>query len=505
MEQRGARVVRTKMLPPPVGGWNARDALSMMRPEDAVGLKNWFPRQSDVITRPGYSLHCATGVTGSSVTQLIPFEYGSYSALIACAGGSIVDASTSTPSSLATGLGNSDWSYDYIGGYVLMANGADVVKSYNGVAIANPAFTGVTLTTLNHVSVFKSRAYFVEANSQSMWYGGIGAVSGALTEFDFSTVASVRGNLIITTHLKGDGGDGGQDDLFMAIFAGGDVLAYTGSDPGDATNWSLVGHYHIGRPLSRLGHARLDDDAYVVTSRGYERLGELTKFGNTLPERLLISSKIQQAVLGDIAAVGANADWRVSLHPAGQMLIVTSPLQGTARRYHVRNINTNAWCEFGDFLAYSWTTFAGDCYFGGAGGKVYAFDNGSITDNGAAIRCDAEQAWTSLGAPGLTKHVQLIKPFVFSGADPALSVNVGSDYAPVTLAAFTSGDASQQSVWNTGVWNVATWGYGQQTFANWYSRNAIGEAIGFRVAVDAEADRVMWNQTVMLYTIGGPI
>jgi hypothetical protein len=502
-ERRGARTSRPAVLPSPVGGWNARDALSEMDARDAVRLRNWFPRQSDVITRPGFSQHCATGESSSEVRQLIPFEYGAYSQMLAAVNGKIFNVTTSTPSSLVTGLTGNDWSYDYLGGLVLMCNGADVVKSWNGAAIASPAFTGPTLTDLNHVAIYKSRAYFVEKNSQSMWYGGTGAVTGALTEFDFSTVASIRGNLMFTTHLKGDGGDGGADDIFLAIFAGGDVIAYMGSDPGDSANWQLVGHYHIGRPLGRLAYVRADDDVYVATNRGHAKLSELSKFGDTAPEKLLISNKIQQAVSDDIASVGESINWRLVVYTKGQMLIVTSPLTGTARRYHVQNINTKNWAEFDGFIAHSWATLGGALYFGGDAGKVYAFDNGSTSDAGTTIRADCQQAWSSLGAPGLNKQVQLIKPFLYGLIDPSVSVNVAADYEQISLASFSNEGANNSAIWDQGIWDQAIWDTGERTFKTWYSRNATGEAIGLRIAVDAPAARVRWNQTTVVFTMGG--
>jgi hypothetical protein len=387
----------------------------------------------------------------------------------------------------------------------MMANGADVVKSYNGVAIASPAFTGVALDTLSHVGVYKSRCYFVKKDTQQMWYGGTGAVAGALTQFDFSTVSSIRGNLSFTTHLKGDGGDGGQDDVFLAVFESGDALAYTGSDPSDPTNWQMVGHYHIGRPLSRLSYLRADDDVYIATNRGLVKMSELTKFGDTAPDKMFATDKVQGAYLEDIETVGESIDWRVSLYPKGQMMMITSPLTGTARRYMVRNINTGAWCEFGDFLAYSWATRVGRCYFGGSGGKVYAFDYGSFTDNGTTIRFDCQQAWSSMGSPGVTKQVQLIRPFFYGSIDPSSSVNVGSDYDPIGLASFGSQGTTTNPVWDTAIWDQATWGYGDLSYAKWYSRNAIGEAIGLRIAVDVPTARVRWNQTIVLFTVGGPL
>lgn len=478
----------------------------MMRPQDAVFMRNMFPRQSNVIARPGFSEHCDT-TASAAVEQLIPYEYAAASKLFAACGGTIYDVSTATPSTPTGGTGFSDnnWSYDYITGYIIMANGVDSLTEYDGTQFATSSFSGVTLTNLNHVHVYKSRVYCVEKSSQSMWYGATGAVAGALTEFDFSSVAAVSGNLVFTTHLKGDGGDGGNDDMFIAVFAAGDVLAYSGSNPSDPTDWALVGHYKIGRPLSRLSYVAADDDVYVITDRGYEQMSRVMSSGSSTEQGALLSDKIQLAVIDQIETYGENIDWRCVVHQKGQMLIMTVP--ATSRRYHVQNINTKSWCEFLDFNANCWAVWEGDLYFGSADdGIVNQFNDGSVSDNGTSIRCDTQQAWSDLGYSSRNKRVTLIKPFIFSDYRPTSSINVGADYNDIPLAVFDSSEsASNQSVWDVAVWDVATWSSALINQARWHSRNAIGTMIGLRYTFDVETSgqRPQWNNTSIIFEVGG--
>lgn len=475
-----------------------------MRPDEAVFLRNWFPRQSFCVTRPGFSLHCNVG-TNAAISCLIPFENQTSTKLLAASSGGIYDATTSSPSTLATGFSNDNWSYAYLSNVALLANGADAVRTYNGTAIASPTFTGVTLTTLEHVSVYKSRAYFVERNSQRMWYGGVAAIAGALTAFDFSTVASIEGNLVFTASLKGDGGTGGQDDVFVAVFEGGDALAYVGSNPGDPTDWALIGHYKIGRPLGRLAYTAADDDIYVVTDRGYERLSEVTKYGRSLPEQRLLSNRIQGAVADIIKSSGASLSWRVCLYQRGQMLLVLAPSSG-ARRHHVQNINTGAWCEFRGIDASSWGVLNGDAYFGHiSDGRIYAFDDGSPTDNGVAIRCDAQQAWTDMGYGSLNKEIKAVRPFIFGAYQPAMSVNVGSNYNEIPLAQFSTAEASSTLTWDSFDWDTVSWANENEEQSQWFGRNAFGSVIGARVTVDINSTggAIEWNSTQVLFAIGG--
>src|SRR3990167_3288274 len=105
---RFGQAAAAKTLPPPVGGWNARDALDQMAAEDAYELDNWFPRTSDVILRGGSAPHCDTTET-ADVEMLESITVGATSKMIAAAGGAIYDVTTATPSSLATGYGSDRW------------------------------------------------------------------------------------------------------------------------------------------------------------------------------------------------------------------------------------------------------------------------------------------------------------------------------------------------------------------------------------------------------------
>jgi hypothetical protein len=45
-------------LPPPIGGWNARDALTAMAPNDAIIIDNLIPDVGNVRSRPGFDPWC---------------------------------------------------------------------------------------------------------------------------------------------------------------------------------------------------------------------------------------------------------------------------------------------------------------------------------------------------------------------------------------------------------------------------------------------------------------
>lgn len=65
-----ARVVSSQTIPAPVGGWNARDSLAQMKPNEAVSLVNWFPSTSYCEIRGGNSQH-VTGMLGTGKTLAV--------------------------------------------------------------------------------------------------------------------------------------------------------------------------------------------------------------------------------------------------------------------------------------------------------------------------------------------------------------------------------------------------------------------------------------------------
>ena len=504
-QTKGRRVVRVKTLPPPVGGWNARDSLALMPQRDAVVLDDMFPEQSSVRLRPGYDEHCDTGEAGEDIGVIIPFRNGSTSKLIASVNGKFFDVTTSTPSSLATGLTNDDWSHAFLGEKVIMCNGADVVKSYDGSAIASPAFTGPTLTTLNQVCAYKSRLYFVQKESKSMWYGGVGAITSTLTEFDFSTVLSVDGNLKIVCRLSGDGGDGGADDLLAAIFEDGSVAVYTGSDPGDANNWALVGVYKIGEPLSRLGHIEIANDVYIITSRGYESIRRVMGLGDSTGNSKLLSDKIQGIVAESVRAGGVSDKWRMHIYPNGQMMFVTVPYSGSRRTQHVRNINTGAWCRF-SIQALCWAQLGQDCYFGGSDGTIYQFSPEFTSDNGSIITGVAQPAWSYLDYPGLQKETKMVRPFFLAETFPSTAVSIEADFDTISTGEFeAAGTAPNQAVWDVAVWDSATWSVPQEAQSRWLTRPAVGDAIGVKITVQTSTLNIDWNAWQIAYVLGGPV
>lgn len=134
------RAPRTISLPAPIGGWNVRDALPVMKPTEAVSMENWWPTTVDVQVRKGYT-NWATGIPGTVDTL---FAYngitGTRKLFAANSTGNFYDVSGSgaVGAAVITGLANGQWqyiAYKTTGGQFLLAvNGTDWMQRYNGTS-----------------------------------------------------------------------------------------------------------------------------------------------------------------------------------------------------------------------------------------------------------------------------------------------------------------------------------------------------------------------------------
>ena len=125
MAGKGAQVV-----PAPVGGWNARDALEAMDPSDAVQLDNWIPSNGTVVGRGGSKTQVNVGAFPCD--SLIPYEGDSANFLLAASNGHIYgvigDAGViSPPFSYASGFTSNVWQWGTFDNKTVMLNGADVL------------------------------------------------------------------------------------------------------------------------------------------------------------------------------------------------------------------------------------------------------------------------------------------------------------------------------------------------------------------------------------------
>jgi len=489
-------------VPAPVGGWNARDALDAMAPEDAVRLDNWFPGQGSVALRRGFVAH-ATGIGAGDVATLAEFHAGTTRRLLAAGGGGLYAATAPGAAMLlAGGFLEDRWQWANFNGALALVNGRDPPQRFDGTAVAPLPASGIGLdpSSLVGVNVFKSRSYFWAADSQDFWYSELDALGGTLTRFPLSRVSQFGGNLAAMATWTVDGGDG-ADDFAVFVMTSGDAVVYQGSDP--AGDFALVGIYRIGAPLGPRGIVKSGGDLIVATRDGYVSLTSVLR-DDRLTARALVSGKIRGAVIEAVRGFGDAPGWQAVAYPRGNRILFNVPQShnGTVFHQHVVNTITGAWCRFTGMDARCWGLFDDRLHFGGGGGTVFLADE-RHADGAAAIDAAAVTAFSALGGRGVRKRVTAVRPSLSSDADIALKLGVAKDFeaAGPALAGLTL--LQPGPAWDVGSWDLDPWAGGIGTVQPLLVRDAHGFRFAARLELAARNRRVEWYATDYVFEQGG--
>jgi hypothetical protein len=186
---------KTTSLASPIGGWNARDSLAEMNPLDAVQLINFFPTPTDVTLRKGYTKK-SIGITGNVETLMNYANANGTNTLFAIAGGVIYNASTSTATSVLTGLTNSRFQHCMIstegGNFLIAVNGADPAIIYDGTRWYKMATTTTaqTISTITRGGTGNLTATLTTASAHGLATGNRVTISGA-TESNYNGIYSI--------------------------------------------------------------------------------------------------------------------------------------------------------------------------------------------------------------------------------------------------------------------------------------------------------------------------
>tara|TARA_R100000808_G_scaffold24123_1_gene54796 strand:+ start:85 stop:1596 length:1512 start_codon:yes stop_codon:yes gene_type:complete len=491
-------------IPAPIGGWNARDAVDMMGPSDAVVLDNYFPDENEVRLRQGSSDH-ATGLT-DDVETLMSYKSGSASKMFAATdGGNIFEVTSSgaVGSAAISSLSNAQFQYVNFGtsggNFLWICNGADAPRHYNGSSWATPTISGVTSTTIVNVTAHKTRLFFALTNSLKFGYLPVASVAGTVATFDLASLATKGGSLTAIGTWTRDGGDG-ADDLAVFITSEGEAIIYAGTDPGDATKWSLVGVFSIGRPIGRRCVEKVGADLIVITENGFIPLSKVLPLGLSAPS-VAISDKISGAVKTAAKSFKDTFGWQAILYPKGGFGLFNVP-NSTVRNYHqyVVNLTTGAWCKFTGLDGNAWVVHDGSLYFGGVG-KVYLADTGT-NDSGTAISGSGKTSFQYFGGRGVLKQFTLIRPIIAS--DGALPVSIGFDvdFKNGTDVYTPSSVTSEGAEWDTATWDTAVWAGESAPIQAWRSVTGVGYNAAVRIRTSTTNQGVTWHATDVQFIPG---
>lgn len=504
-KRRGRGNARMVSVPAPVGGWNAKDALSAMGKTDALTLENYVVVPGGIKVRPGF-LAWATGLGGPIETVMEWAPSSGSSKLFAATGTDIFDVTLTgaVGASVQTGLTSGRWQHVNFstpaGNYLVAVNGVDAVRNFNGTAWSQPVITGPTNSAaFISVMVHQNRLWFLEKGTRRVWYLPVQAISGAATVFDAGSLFDMGGEIIAFDSWTRDGGRGTEDNAVF-ITSRGQAIVYAGTDPAAASTWSLVGIFRIPEPLGRRCTYRLGAELLVLTTAGPIPLSRSMGLSAAGQANTAMTDKVS-AVFRDLGEVSATAfGWQMIEWPRARMLICNAPVREAVEQNQlVFGTDTAGWSKFTGWNAGCFGLFGSDLFFGGNDGVVRKATG--YADAGAPILATYQHAFLDAGTRAL-KRFTLARPRMMaaSGYIPAAHIRTDFDTSPISYrvipTAGTSGD------WDTSDWDVTDWGAETVAVQDWQSVDGVGSAVSvaFRTST---VTPLMLNGIDLAYEVGG--
>lgn len=503
---------QTVNLPAPIGGWNARDSLAEMAPQEAVSLTNWWPTTSDVMVRQGFS-KWATGFAGQ-VNTVMPYNpAGGSPKLFAASGAGIYDISGGGPigAPVVSSLTNDQWAYANFataaGPFLGIVNGQDGYYVYNGTtwqsvtSSSTPiSITGVSPTSLSFITSFAQRVWFIQKGSLSAWYLPVSSVGGAAQQFPLQAIFRRGGSLVSMGVWTVDGGYGMQDYLCF-VTTEGEIAVYGGTDPSQSTTFALVGVYQLGSPMGFRSFSKYGGDLLYIGKDGLGPISQLLA-SSRVNTQVNLTAKIQGAISQATSLYPNNYGWCMVLFPLQNMLILNVPVGPGQQQQYAMNTITGAWCNFTGWGANHWERFNDQIYFGGNGFVGIAWNG--FSDNSSNILAVAQQAFNEFGTP-LQKRFTMLRPILWTNVAPALSAGINVDYDQNIPTDSLNFSPANFAIWDSALWDSGMWGGGLQIAKAWQGAAGVGMIGSIVLKASTNGIETHWAASDIVFETGWTI
>lgn len=505
------QLASTNPIPAPTGGWNARDPLESMAPNDAVRLINFYPEPTNICTRKGFTEHTTGGMGSAEVQTLVELSTASGTRkLVAGANTALYDCSTASANATAiTGTTTptlDKWQHTTFRDTLIMVNGTDQPQQWAGSGnFSDATYTGTGLTDndLIHVTSYNSRLYFVEKDTASIWYGAVDAITGALTEFDYSSLLRKGGYIMFATPWSRNSGDGVQE-VFAVMTNMGEMIVYEGLNPGDST-WSILDRFYLPIPIGRRSFVDVGSDVLILTQEGVIPMSFVIASGGVVGSYAKLSDKIQDAFTSASRDFITNFGWQAIQYPKNHSIYINIPVESSVRSHqYVMNTLTGAWTKFTGMNTSCWSLFNEHIYFGGIDGKVYKADDGK-NDNGDSIPVKLKTAFNGTRVPDREKQFVMGRPLILTERGSSLTFDIDVDYANKSISNVASISGSTGPAWDSVGWDTSPWGGENIHSRNWYNISGFGRTAAIVLEADIQGFSFELSGFDIMYRVGGLI
>jgi len=489
-------------IPASIKGWDALSSVADMPPDHAVVLNNFIPRPGYLEPRRG-SASYASGIGTSTTPVNSVMAYSNpdttKNKLFAC-GGSLIYDITAGATASSTGVSVSTDKLQHLNftnasdtSYLLVANGLDTPKIYDGTSWSTTSITGVTQANIIQFQGWKGRLWMCFDGSTDVAYMSIGAISGTATTLQLGSLMTKGGyiNAIGTWTI-----DMKQtvDEYIAFITSEGQIIVYEGTDPTTPNTFALIGIYNLGAPIGRRCFLRISGNLWVVTTDGVIPLTEMLSMANdqTVAPRVALTKNIMNAINNSVQLYQNNFGWQFISYPRGTLAVLNIPqtLAQTSVQY-VMNTITGAWCQFLGLDAQCWELYNDYLYFGSIDGRVYKWDVGSgdyVGDENLPITATVQTAFNYFGTRGYIKRFTAIRPIINTDSSVTPGVGLNIDYGTNGQISIPSTINSPGAQWDVAIWDQAIWPISSALVANWTTVDGIGQCASIITQVSTSSN-----------------
>jgi hypothetical protein len=463
-KQRSGRMQnRQYNLPAPVKGLDAVNSLMLLRESQAVILENWFPEPDKLTTRPGFYSHC-TGFANPVERLHVYSALNGGETLFATTDAGIYDANGSgavgtVKIALTNGATISTAINTGANSYLMMVNGTDTLKQFDGSSWTSVAtFGAIATSTFSYIELYRQRIFLITKNSMEIFYLAANSISGSGTAYPLGAVFRKGGYLVAMANWTIDGGAGPEDNLAI-ISSKGEVAVYNGNDP---TTWTLRGVYYIGVPLGAKCMTPYGGDILVMTESGVIPLSSVV--AGTATDKVQNFSQAVRPIFNAAAqSFSSQAGWEILVDPLTPQIIVNIPAIPLAKQA-VMHSQTGAWTLYSGYNATCWARKGQELYFGTSNAVRRV---GGISDNGENITATLSQAHSRLGLAG-NKQIALVRAYLSATGGFTYNMGVANNFNDPREKTYHTGSVGTSVyLWGTAIWGTALWAGGEGVVQDW--------------------------------------
>ena len=486
-------------IPAPVGGLNTRDNRGDMEISDAIILENWIPANQAVQARKGYSVW-TDDLTGE-IESLLVYLNGTTSQMLATVGGEIYELGQTPLSSStlrASSKTNDRWQQTMFNKFLLIVNGDDAPLAWDGSTFTTLSYTGDIITptaaSMDGIHGHKNRVYMWDTESSDFFYGTTDARDGQFDIFPLGVVSETGGNITLMSTLSLDAGSG-LDDIAVFVLSTGETILYSGSDPSDATNWTLIGRYMLPPPIGVRSAVKFGGDVRIITEADTISIMEFIRSEGTQAATKRLS-KISGSIKTEADLHKTKFGWQTLWHSAADLIIYNVPnIVNTTYVQYVTNTSTGASTKFTGWNARTIAIWDEQLFFSGDGEVYLAFD--TLADNGTDINLVAQTAFTTLG---ISDNKKIITYEQLLGSDGLLNIglSVAFNYGD-TLTPSISSSVVSGAQWDTVFWDQFFWAGAGEVRVKRFVVSGSGLAISAKTTIQTQGQNVTWFRSTYAF------